>query len=134
MHMDDNLPEIGKTLFVTLMKRLESRAIKKYLGKAPERYVRNEHESHQRILRISFGKVHYHFAQLVDISSNKSFSHLRKMLSIDPYKHYQRERLKAPINPAIHMSYQKATVTGFKENPLPLYHGRRHKSHANELS
>ena len=149
----DNLPDIGKALFKTLMKALESKATRQYLEKAPERYVHNGHESHERSFRTSFGKVSYRFTQLLDIPTNKSFSPLRKMLPINPYKHYQREALKAPISLAIHMSYKKATreynailpaaiskgtllasppsvvrptqlVAGFKENPLPFSHSR----------
>jgi len=108
--ISESLPEIGKALFVTLMKALETKAIKHYMQKAPTRYVRNGHESHERQFRTSFGKVHYRYAQLLDNATNKSFSPLRKMLPIEPYKRYQREALKAPINLVVHLSYQKATA------------------------
>ena len=35
--ISDNLPDIGKALFNTLMKALESKATRQYLEKAPER-------------------------------------------------------------------------------------------------
>ena len=50
----DNLPDIGKALFVTLMKAFESKVIKQYLEKSPERYVRNGHEGHERSFCTSF--------------------------------------------------------------------------------
>lgn len=81
-----------------------------HLKKAPERYVRNGYESHERSFRTSFGKVSYRFAQLLDIPTNKSFSPPREMVPIDHYKHYHREALKAPINLVIHMSYKKAAT------------------------
>ena len=108
--VSDNLSEIGKALCVTLMKALEQKATEKWLGKDPERYVHNGHESRERIFRTSFGEVRYRYAQLLDISTNKSFSPLRKALPIEPYKRYQKEALRAPINLAIHISYQKATT------------------------
>ena len=108
--ISDKLSQIGKALFVTLMKALEQKATEKWLGKDPECYVHNGHESRERIFRTSFGEVRYRYAQLLDISTNKSFSPLRKTLPIEPHRRYQKEALKAPINLAIHMSYQKAAT------------------------
>ena len=43
LDISENLPEIGKALFQTLIKALHLKSIEKYLKKASERYVRNGH-------------------------------------------------------------------------------------------
>ena len=106
----EHLSEIHGAILTALLKALEEKAIERLMEQAPQRYVRNGHQSKPRCLKSSLGPISYRMAQLRDREKGETLTPLAEALSIPSHDQYLDEALEGPVGLSVHLSFRRATA------------------------